>query len=197
MRWTYQVIWKTTNYCLLLYIPSPHFMGYFKVLNVWVKQDPVSTYSNCFSGGDGLSMVPVSEAPPETVHVLATCHALAQLDDDLVGDPLEKATLNACQWTLTKGNIHWILSCKLSIYASILKHFLTHPKAMLRLTTAAASTVNITTCMYHKRQKLLFKNRPTQWMTCQWYHLLSVHNYSHYKMLMLCIICGAAANKLQ
>ncbi|CAG9533011.1 unnamed protein product [Cercopithifilaria johnstoni] len=45
-----------------------------------------------------------SEAPPESVQVLVTCHSLVRFDEDLVGDPLEKACLSWAEWNLTKND---------------------------------------------------------------------------------------------
>ncbi|XP_063975662.1 endoplasmic reticulum transmembrane helix translocase [Diachasmimorpha longicaudata] len=56
------------------------------------------------TGIDGdTTIMNVDEAPIESIQVLATCHSLVQLDGGIVGDPLEKATLKAVKWTLTKN----------------------------------------------------------------------------------------------
>ena len=55
-------------------------------------------------GSTDAAIVPVAEAPKESVQVLATCHSLALMDEGIIGDPLEKATLNALGWNLTKGD---------------------------------------------------------------------------------------------
>jgi cation-transporting ATPase 13A1 len=52
------------------------------------------------------NMTAVHESPMETTLVLATAHALVRLDEgDIVGDPMEKATLSALRWQLGKNDI--------------------------------------------------------------------------------------------
>ncbi|GFS03079.1 cation-transporting ATPase, partial [Elysia marginata] len=55
------------------------------------------------TGLNGSELISPVDAPLETTQILATCHSLVQLDDEMVGDPLEKATLKAVEWNLTKG----------------------------------------------------------------------------------------------
>nr|CAG4647645.1 EOG090X00J5 [Moina brachiata]SVE92838.1 EOG090X00J5 [Moina brachiata] len=50
------------------------------------------------------AVLPITQAPIETLQTLATCHSLIHIDEGLVGDPLEKATLTAIDWTLTKSD---------------------------------------------------------------------------------------------
>lgn len=58
------------------------------------------------SDGAHSNMIPVHETPMETTLVLATAHALVRLDEgDVVGDPMEKATLNALRWQLGKNDV--------------------------------------------------------------------------------------------
>jgi magnesium-transporting ATPase (P-type) len=45
----------------------------------------------------------VSEVPPETMLTVVTCHSLLVLDNQTVGDPMEKAVLDATPWELGKS----------------------------------------------------------------------------------------------
>lgn len=58
------------------------------------------------SDGAHSTMIPVMEASMETKLVLATAHALVKLDEgEIVGDPMEKATLSSLGWNLGKNDL--------------------------------------------------------------------------------------------
>ncbi|KAH7163388.1 hypothetical protein B0J13DRAFT_634636 [Dactylonectria estremocensis] len=58
------------------------------------------------SDGAHSTIVPVMETSMETKLVLATAHALVKLDEgEIVGDPMEKATLSSLGWTLGKNDL--------------------------------------------------------------------------------------------
>ena len=53
---------------------------------------------------DQLEITPIQNIPADTLHTIATCHTLINLDEELIGDPLEKVSLQAIEWNLTKGD---------------------------------------------------------------------------------------------
>ena len=55
--------------------------------------------------GHELSLCPPKEIPLDTCRVLATAHALAMLDEGIIGDPMEKNTLESIGWNLSKSGI--------------------------------------------------------------------------------------------
>lgn len=56
------------------------------------------------SPSDKLQLINVKETTRETTLCLAAAHALVQLDDGtIVGDPMERTTLEALDWKITKG----------------------------------------------------------------------------------------------
>ncbi|KAH8688338.1 hypothetical protein BGZ61DRAFT_353149 [Ilyonectria robusta] len=58
------------------------------------------------SDGAHSAIIPVMETSMETKLVLATAHALVKLDEgEIVGDPMEKATLSSLGWTLGKNDL--------------------------------------------------------------------------------------------
>ncbi|KAJ3156879.1 hypothetical protein HDU86_003414 [Geranomyces michiganensis] len=59
------------------------------------------------TGTDGdvdVLMKPI-DVSARTSQVLAAAHALVMLEDGIIGDPMEKNTLESVQWTLTKGDV--------------------------------------------------------------------------------------------
>ena len=65
-----------------------------------------SSPKNIEKDGAHSDVTPVSQVEVHTTLVLATAHALVKLDEgDVVGDPMEKATLTSLGWTLGKNDM--------------------------------------------------------------------------------------------
>ncbi|XP_052789722.1 endoplasmic reticulum transmembrane helix translocase-like [Mya arenaria] len=78
------------------------------------------------------------DCPTETIHVLASCHALVQLEDELVGDPLEKATLKAVDFSLTKGET--VISQRKKMHGLKIFHRFHFASALKRMSVIAGHT---------------------------------------------------------
>lgn len=86
-----------------------------------------------------------SELPIETVQVMATCHSLVQLEGDLVGDPLEKATLEAVEYTVMKNDVVFPKKGRLSGIKIMQRfHFSSQLKRMSVLASYNLSSTNET-----------------------------------------------------
>lgn len=89
----------------------------------------------------------ITDLPPQTIQVLATCHSLAQLDDGLVGDPLEKATLTAIDWNVTKADA--VVPKKGKLSGLKIFHRFHFSSALKRMSVVAGySTVGSTDTVY-------------------------------------------------
>ncbi|XP_046376325.1 endoplasmic reticulum transmembrane helix translocase-like [Haliotis rufescens] len=91
------------------------------------------------AGLNGSEIISAQDAPLETAQVMATCHSLVQLDDEMVGDPLEKATLNAVEWTLTKGEA--VVPQKKKTHGMKIFHRFHFSSALKRMSVIAGHTM--------------------------------------------------------
>uniref|UniRef100_A0A915AUB1 Cation-transporting ATPase n=2 Tax=Parascaris univalens TaxID=6257 RepID=A0A915AUB1_PARUN len=80
-----------------------------------------------------------AEVPPESVQVLVACHSLVRFDEELVGDPLEKACLNWADWNLTKNDT--VIPKKSKMLPLKIFHRYHFSSAMKRMTVIAGYMV--------------------------------------------------------
>lgn len=65
----------------------------------------------------------VQETAKETTLCLAGAHALVKLDDGtIVGDPMEKTTLDALEWTLGQSKYLGIVVLSINFDVSLRRH---------------------------------------------------------------------------
>ncbi|KAL3120848.1 hypothetical protein niasHT_008140 [Heterodera trifolii] len=80
---------------------SPNSNG--STSNDTMASDSRSTQNDTTSSDTTVTVVQnVTECGPNTINALASCHSLVRFENDLVGDPLEKAILKWLDWNVTK-----------------------------------------------------------------------------------------------
>lgn len=108
------------------------------VLNIYFLLTSDHLVVEGVAGLNGINITPAKETPTDTIQVLATCHSLAQLEDELVGDPLEKATLKALDWTVTKGDA--VISRKSKMHGLKIFHRFHFASSLKRMSVIAGHT---------------------------------------------------------
>lgn len=76
-----------------------------------------------------------ADAPNESIQVLVACHSLVRFDEDLVGDPLEKACLTWADWNVTKNDT--VIPKKSKMLPLKIFHRYHFSSAMKRMTVVA------------------------------------------------------------
>jgi manganese-transporting P-type ATPase len=69
------------------------------------------------------SLLAADKLPKETTLTLAGAHALVMLEDGIIGDPMEKNTLESIKWTLGKGDKLTPQLSRAKISLSIVRRF--------------------------------------------------------------------------
>lgn len=90
------------------------------------------------AGLEGKNLVPTHTAPVITNQVLATCHSLVQMEEELIGDPLEKATLHAVEWKLTRNDA--VIPMKMKTHGLKIYHRFHFSSALKRMSVIAGYT---------------------------------------------------------
>lgn len=89
-------------------------------------------------------LVRVTSTSRETTLTLASAHALVLLEDGLVGDPMEKTTLEALDWKLEKGDIIKPANVKTSPHAGLvsIRRRFQFSSALKRMSTVSRVSVD-------------------------------------------------------
>jgi manganese-transporting P-type ATPase len=90
-------------------------------------------------GNDAYSLSKTTQAPKQTTLVLAAAHALVELDDNVIGDPMEKNTLDSIEWTVGKSDIISPKGKDSKTFHKILRRF-PFSSALKRMSTISSLT---------------------------------------------------------